>query len=80
MCFIQGVWPLQWHGVDVVDVKIVSHGGGDSNLLTTFYIKHKYQLEPGVDRSIEKGIEKANVCAVHLDHAPFQFQISIVCT
>lgn len=59
-------------------MKLVSHGGGDSNLLTTFFIKHKFRLEPGVDRSIEKGIEKAKICAVHLDHAPFQFQISIV--
>lgn len=64
--------------MDVLDVKLVPHDGSSTNSLTTFYIKHKFQLEPGVDRSIEKGIEKAEVCAVHLDHAPFQFQIVIV--
>ncbi|ODM97026.1 Hemocyanin E chain, partial [Orchesella cincta] len=72
-----GVWPLEWHGVDIVDVKLVSHGSESHNQLTTFYIKHKYQLEPGVDRSVAKGIEKAEICAVHLDHAAFQFQIMI---
>lgn len=76
--YIKGAWQLQWHGVDVVDVLVQTQGLSKPNQLATFFIKHKFPLEPGVDRSVKKGIEKADVCAVHMDHAPFQFQIIIV--
>lgn len=65
--------------MDVLNVEVISqHGGKSRNQLRTFWGTRKYELAPGVDQSVHKGDLEVDVCAVHLDHEPFDFKITVV--
>ena len=74
----QGEWPLQWTGVRVSSVDVVSGNGPKMwNFLRTFWSLHRFPLEEGVDGSVHEGVVNAEICHQHLDHEPFQIRLTI---
>lgn len=77
--FKQGEYPLKWDGVEILNVEVISKNGGTTpNQLRTFWSTKRFELAPGVDQSIHKGDLEVDVCAVHLNHEPFDFKIIVV--
>lgn len=60
-------------------MEILSKGNKAINQLRTFWTDHKFELSPGVDRSVNvEDEDQGKVCAVHLSHEPFLFKFVVV--
>lgn len=73
-----GEFPLVWPGVAISNVEVVSSfQGGPANHLRTFFSSDRFPLESGIDGSIHNGQLRQDVCAVHLNHEPFTYKITV---
>lgn len=71
-----GEWPLVWKGVRITSLQTTTDSRL-SNQIYTFFTQTHFPLEQGIDLSIHNGEVNAKICAVHLDHTPFVFQIVV---
>ncbi|ODN01438.1 Phenoloxidase 2 [Orchesella cincta] len=72
-----GKYQLRWDGVEILDVQVISQNKGPPNQLRTYWSRRRFDLSPGVDQSIHKGDVDLDICAVHLNHEPFDFKITV---